>query len=312
MEYRFRLGHYLSNEITDITHSNLESALLAKKYFELAGEIGFMDFAETALSLQNYFQKIGDYERAIALNNTVLGLQVNHLLHSDARNNLGMIAYHQSDIDTAQNFFEQSLEIRKLENNEIRIAESYHNIATLYHKLKKYEEAKAYFQESLTIKRALIEQGSTEHVTLHITLNNLSQISDELGERDEALDYLNESLRIAQQAGDKQGEWTASINMANIYLKMGDATTALQYYLKAEALQDQEAQPNEQIALLLKIGQLYAALPDYPKALQRVLQAFTLAKQYDLDNEKVKFRLGEIIYHAGRQTVATWLKSYKK
>ncbi|MCB9503718.1 MAG: tetratricopeptide repeat protein [Deferribacteres bacterium] len=47
------------------------------------------------------------------------------------------------------------------------------------------------------------------------TLNNISQIYDAKGDYDTALSYLEQSLAIRQQIGDKSGEGTTLIQQTN-------------------------------------------------------------------------------------------------
>jgi tetratricopeptide (TPR) repeat protein len=305
------LGTYFSDNISDINNLNLQNALLSKKYFELAGENGILGFAETALCLQNYFQKIGEYARAVELNDAVLKLNVNRLIQSDALNNLGMIAYFKLEHSESEKHFRASLALRILENNQIRIAESYHNIATLYQDQQLYDEAKAFFNDSLTIKRALSAATAIhpERITLHLTLNNLSQISAAQGDLTEALHYLNESLIIAKKEQDSSAQCTTSMNIADIYLKKEDFDNALKYFSEAEALIDQEALSTDSITLFLNISQLYALRENYTGALEYVLRAFRLARRHSLKENEIRHQLGRILHEAGRQTLEKLVKN---
>ena len=49
------------------------------------------------------------------------------------------------------------------------------------------------------------------------TLNNISQIYDARGDYDTALKYLEDSLKIAKEIGDKAGEAATLNNIGSIY-----------------------------------------------------------------------------------------------
>ncbi len=61
------------------------------------------------------------------------------------------------------------------------------------------------------------------------TLNNISQIYDARGDYETALGYLERSLQIRQEIGDKAGEGTTLNNISQIYDARGDYETALGY-----------------------------------------------------------------------------------
>ncbi|MGE3539507.1 MAG: tetratricopeptide repeat protein, partial [Candidatus Tectimicrobiota bacterium] len=68
------------------------------------------------------------------------------------------------------------------------------------------------------------------------TLNNLSQISDARGDYDTALRYLEQSLAIWREIGDKAGEGTTLNNLSPIFKARGDYDTALRYLEQSLAI----------------------------------------------------------------------------
>ena len=63
-----------------------------------------------------------------------------------------------------------------------------------------------------------------------MSLNNISQIYASRGDYETALDYLQKSLRIRQEIGDKSGEGTTLNNIAQIYTSRGDYETRAGLY----------------------------------------------------------------------------------
>ena len=60
-------------------------------------------------------------------------------------------------------------------------------------------------------------------------MNNISQIYDVKGDYDTALDYLDKSLKIRQQIGDRQGEATTLHNIGGIYVARKEYEKALEW-----------------------------------------------------------------------------------
>ncbi|MEW6668705.1 MAG: tetratricopeptide repeat protein, partial [Thermodesulfobacteriota bacterium] len=89
------------------------------------------------------------------------------------------------------------------------------------HSLGFYEEALEAHLKSLETCPGSKERGTT--------LNNISQIYDARGDYDTALKYLEQSLKIRREIGDKAGEGATLNNISQIYKARGDYDTALKY-----------------------------------------------------------------------------------
>ena len=68
-------------------------------------------------------------------------------------------------------------------------------------------------------------------------LNSLGLSWHALGEYDQALDYLKQSLAILREIGDQQGEGATLNNISQIYAARGDYDRALDYLKLSLAIQ---------------------------------------------------------------------------
>ena len=64
-------------------------------------------------------------------------------------------------------------------------------------------------------------------------LNNISQIHGARGDYETALEFLEKSLKIRREIGDKAGEGTTLNNMATAAHAKGDYETALEFLEKS-------------------------------------------------------------------------------
>jgi tetratricopeptide (TPR) repeat protein len=63
-----------------------------------------------------------------------------------------------------------------------------------------------------------------------ITLSNMGAVYYSLGEKEKALDYLNQALSIFKAVGDRTGEAITLNNIGLIYDSLGETQKALDHY----------------------------------------------------------------------------------
>src|SRR4051794_7571501 len=88
--------------------------------------------------------------------------------------------------------------------------------------------ALAAFERALPVALTRNDKGTT--------LNNLSQISHARGDYETALKYLEQSLQIRREIGDKAGLITTLHNMAHIVLQARDFDRAMTLWSEALSL----------------------------------------------------------------------------
>jgi len=100
------------------------------------------------------------------------------------------------------------------------------------------------------------------------TLNNISQIHKVRGDYDIALRYLEQSLAISQQIGDRKVEGVNLNNISQIYDAKGDYDTALRYLEQSLAIQQQIGDRQGESVTLNNIGLIHQARGNYDEALR--------------------------------------------
>lgn len=111
------------------------------------------------------------------------------------------------------------------------------------------------------------------------TLNNLATIAHANGNYDTALHYLKQSLVIQQQIGDRQGEGITLNNFSQIHKVRGDYDTALRYLEQSLAIQQQIGDRQGEGNSLNNISQIYDAKGDFYTSLRYLEQSLAIQQQ---------------------------------
>ena len=111
------------------------------------------------------------------------------------------------------------------------------------------------------------------------TLNNISQIYDARGDYATALTYLEQSLAIQREIGDKAGEGTTLNNLSQIYDARGDYATALTYLEQSLAIRREIGDKAGEGATLNNLSQIFKARGDYATALTYLEQCLTIFRE---------------------------------
>jgi tetratricopeptide (TPR) repeat protein len=111
------------------------------------------------------------------------------------------------------------------------------------------------------------------------TLNNLSAIAHARGDYDRALDYLQQSLAIRREIGDKQGEGVTLNNLATTAHARGDYDRALDYLRQSLAIRREIGDKKGEGVTLSNLSQIYQARGDYDRALDYLQQALAIQRE---------------------------------
>lgn len=158
-------------------------------------------------------------------------------------NNLAGWYYVQMKYDSAILIMEES---EKMIANETDRAVWNYNIGNIYMGIGEMDLAKAYLNRAIEGKTSF---WGYVHV---ISLVNLGYVYAWEKEYDEALDYYQRALDLAQQIGTRKIEVTAYVEMSGIYKAKGQYVKALELLEKGTALRDSlfGTEQQEQINLL--------------------------------------------------------------
>jgi CHAT domain-containing protein/Leucine-rich repeat (LRR) protein len=104
-------------------------------------------------------------------------------------------------------------------------ATTLNNIGLAYNDLGEQEKAREYFNQALTLFRAIGDR--TREAT---TLTNIGLIYNNLGNQQQALDYYNQALNLRRKVGDRRGEALTLNNIGVSYSELGEKQKALEYF----------------------------------------------------------------------------------
>ncbi|OQY30691.1 MAG: hypothetical protein B6I38_06970 [Anaerolineaceae bacterium 4572_5.1] len=107
----------------------------------------------------------------------------------------------------------------------------------------------------------------------------MSQIFKAQGDYTTALTYLQDSLAIQQQIGDKAGEGTTLNNISQIYDAQGDYTTALTYLQDSLAIRKQIGDKAGLCPTLFNMGHIHAQNDEMDEAVSVWVIAYVIAKE---------------------------------
>ena len=114
------------------------------------------------------------------------------------------------------------------------------------------------------------------------TLNNISQIYHARGDYAAALKYLEQSLAITQEIGDKRGEGVILNNIGRLYKKPDDYDTALKYLEQSLAIMQEIDNKRGEAEISWNIGLAYIKKGTLNKAEAYISRAVQLAEEIGL------------------------------
>nr|MDJ0577773.1 CHAT domain-containing protein [Xenococcaceae cyanobacterium MO_234.B1] len=111
-----------------------------------------------------------------------------------------------------------------------------------------------------------------------ITLHNIGAVYDDLGEKQQALDYYQQALPLSRGVGDRPQEATTLNNIGKVYSALGEKQQALDYYQQALPLRRSVGDRAGEAITLHNIGAVYDDLGEKQQALDYYQQALPLSR----------------------------------
>ena len=111
------------------------------------------------------------------------------------------------------------------------------------------------------------------------TLNNMGSVAHARGDYETALRHLEQSLEISREIGDKEGEATTLNNMGNVAHVRGDNETALRYLEQSLEIRREIGDKAGDGAALNNISQIYSDRGDNETALRYLEQSLEISRE---------------------------------
>ncbi len=118
-----------------------------------------------------------------------------------------------------------------------------------------------------------------------------------LGDYDTALEYLNRSLSISQEIGDKKGR--TLLNIAGIYRARGDYDTAQKYLTRSLSIMQEIPDKQGQSATLNNFGEIYRLRGEYDIAEEYLTRSLLIQQEIgDKSGESITLNNISLIFQA--------------
>lgn len=111
------------------------------------------------------------------------------------------------------------------------------------------------------------------------TLNNIGLVCSNLGEKNQALDYYNQALPLMQEVGNHAEEAAILNNIGKIYSDLGNKNDALNYYNRALFIRQEQNDRRGEGVTLNNIAGVFSDLGNKKQALEYYNQALLIRRE---------------------------------
>ncbi|MDH4462365.1 MAG: tetratricopeptide repeat protein [Flectobacillus sp.] len=166
----------------------------------------------------------------------------------------------------------------ELAKDYFEIADAWEDFAEMSFHLQDYYQLTGLYQKAFGLNQAvLVKHINTK--TNADALNYIGTIGLSRGDYAAALDYLQQSLTIRQQIGDRKGEGTTLNNLAATAHARSHYDTALGYLQQSIIIQQQIGDRKGEGVTLNNFSQIYKVRGDYDTALGYLQQSLIIQQQ---------------------------------
>ncbi|CAF0950562.1 unnamed protein product [Adineta steineri] len=190
---------------------------------------------------------------------------------------LGLVLLKMGQFDKAENIYQVLLDQTR---NDREKAPVYHRLGLTKDGQGKYQEALAFYEQSVAI---YLKTLPPNHPDLAISHNNIGNVHNSMGNYPKALSSHEKALEIKQQSLPPNHPDLASSynNIGLVQCSMGNYPKALSYYEKALEIQQQSLPPNhpDLASSYGNIGNVHYNMDNYPKALSYYEKTLEIQQQ---------------------------------
>jgi CHAT domain-containing protein len=141
---------------------------------------------------------------------------------------IGEVHRFREQYDKALSYYQQALEIMRVEEDIPKEAIALNNIAFAYKSLEEYDKAIEHYKQAIILMKTVNDPYGAG-----AALSNICAVYLELGFYQEALNNCQKALGFASEIGDNIGKGVALNNIASVYKAQGEPEEALRYYEQA-------------------------------------------------------------------------------
>ncbi len=133
------------------------------------------------------------------------------------------------------------------------------------------KQAIAKYQEAIQLFRAAADQHGEAK-----TLGSMGIAYSQLGEQQQAINYLNQSLKLSEAEKNIPNQITSLVRIGLAYQKLNQLQQSISYYEKALPLLRTTGEKAQEALILAKIALAYQSLSNFEQAIAYFNQAITL------------------------------------
>lgn len=167
----------------------------------------------------DYKKSIGYFEKALAISENINDKKLIALSYSNLA-----FQYINYDLNTSQEYYRKSLNIRKEIGDQRGIGSVYNQMGTNFKKLGKLDSAHIYFQKCLDVRIKTKDQYGLGYI--YSSIANLNKESNNL---DTAIYYATKALDIRKQIKDSEGIVFSLVSISQVHLLKSDYEKSMEY-----------------------------------------------------------------------------------
>ncbi|GAB4178121.1 MAG: hypothetical protein Fur006_10320 [Coleofasciculaceae cyanobacterium] len=231
------------------------------------------------MTLGNAYRNLSQYEKAITYYQQALPLfqqAQNRNGEAYTLNNLGNAYNSLSQYDKAITYYQQSLQVaEEIQNRELQIT-TILNIANASYQVA---SSPAEYQKVIELTQRGLKLAQTEnnHSSAARALVILGNTYNALKDYPKAIEFLQQSIAVAQEAKEKWREAAIYNDLANVYMySLNDYPKSIKFDRQALTIHRELKNFSGEADSLRNIGLAYGNLVDYPKALDYFQQALAI------------------------------------
>jgi tetratricopeptide (TPR) repeat protein len=200
--------------------------------------------------------------------------------------NLGILYKNLGKIQTAINYYNQSLAIAVEINDKRNEGNWLGNLGNSYYQLGNVRTSIKYFEQAVAIAREIEDRRNEGN-----WLGNLGIAYANVGEIPTAINYHKQALKITREIKDKRNEGNHLGNLGIAYEKMGDTRNAINYQEQALSIAREINDKRMAGNVFSNLGNIYKSMGKVRTAIDLYKQALEIARNTD-DKRGEGHRLG--------------------
>ncbi len=212
----------------DLEYTNLRAGIelaLERRQKEIASEL--------AATIWLYWVMKGLWSEGRSFLEKILALagEVSPGVQAKVLNGAGGLAFYQNDLETAKNYFEQSLDLKRQLNDKRGIATALNNLGGIALEQGDSATSQAYLLQSYGVLKELNDPGGMATI-----LTNLGVMLVDQGDFEQARKYYIQALEITENNNNKWGMEFSLTNLGMLALREKNFEQAHQYFQRSFAL----------------------------------------------------------------------------